>query len=164
MWESRGGTGIGKPPSPPSSLRCAREGCARSSEGRFGAHCPSAPSHPLQTKAAEHTHTLVGGDAIHFEEPWSVNMLPVSKHNVVQEFAIFQDGPKTVSEGTVSSTELREFYERPSVSLTKVRAENSVSSFQPTLCVRAKQTPRVVGKTQRAWHRIQRVSLANHCA
>ena len=40
------------------------------------------------------------------------------------------DGPNTVSESTVSNTELSEFF-----ALTELRGESSVSSSQPILCV-----------------------------
>ena len=56
---------------------------------------------------------------------------------------IFGDGPNTVSESTVSNTELSEFF-----GLTEFRGANSVSSFQPIICV-PRRTHRVFRRTHR---------------
>ena len=60
----------------------------------------------------------------------------------------FGNGPNTVSESTVSSTEFNEF-----VDLTEFRGESSVSSSRPIIC--AERTHRVLHRTHRAWRRTQ---------
>ena len=68
------------------------------------------------------------------------------------------DGPNTVSESTVSNSEVREF-----LALTEFRGESSVSSFQP-ICV-----PK---RTHRAFFReltefgaeLSEFSLPTHCS
>ena len=51
---------------------------------------------------------------------------------------MIRNGPNTVSESTVSNTELSEFF----LALTEIRGVNSVSSFRPTMSV-PKRTHRV---------------------
>ena len=46
----------------------------------------------------------------------------------------YGDGPNTVSESTVSNTEQSEFFG----GLTEFRGANSVSSFQPIICVQTR--------------------------
>ena len=58
-------------------------------------------------------------------------------------------GPNTVSESTVSNTELSEF-----LGLTEFRGANSVSSSQPIICV-PKRTHRVCRRTHRVSRRTQ---------
>ena len=65
------------------------------------------------------------------------------------------DGPNTVSESTVSNTELSEFF-----ALTEFRAENSVSSSQPIICV-PKRTHRVFRRTHRVCPNTQRGSVSS---
>ena len=60
----------------------------------------------------------------------------------------FGDGPNTVSESTVSNTELSEF----SPELTEFRGPNSVSSFRPIICV------------QTGTHRVSRSKLTEFAA
>ena len=50
--------------------------------------------------------------------------------------AYFGNVPNTVSESTVSNTELSEFF----LALTEFRGENSVSSSQPIICVQSELT------------------------
>ena len=56
----------------------------------------------------------------------------------MEVWASLGNGPNTVSESTVSNTELSEFF----LALTEFRGENSVSSSQPIICV-PKRTHRV---------------------
>ena len=59
--------------------------------------------------------------------------------------ACIGDGPNTVSESTVSNTELSEFC----LVLTEFRGENSVSSSQPIICV-----PKQIHRDFRRTHRV----------
>ena len=59
------------------------------------------------------------------------------------------NGPNTVSESTVSNTELGEFF-----ALTEFRGENSVSSSQPVIC-EPKRTHRVFPRTHRVCPKTQ---------
>ena len=61
----------------------------------------------------------------------------------------FGNGPNTVSGSTVSNTELSEFFGLP-----EFRGANSVSSFQPIICVQMR-THRVSGRTHRVCRRTQ---------
>ena len=63
------------------------------------------------------------------------------KHDAAQ--VVFRNWPNTVSESTVSNTELSELF-----ALTEIRGESSVSSSQPTICA-TKRTHRVCRRTHR---------------
>ena len=62
---------------------------------------------------------------------------------------VIGNGPNTVSESTVSNTELSEFF-----GLTEFRGANSVSSFQPIVGV-PKRTHRVFRRTHRVCPKTQ---------
>ena len=81
------------------------------------------------------------------ENPQDAEERTLQKHPFGRSF--LENGPNTVSESTVSNTELSEFS-----GLTEFQGENSLSSSQPIICV-PKRTHRVFRRTHRVCRKTQ---------
>ena len=94
----------------------------------------------------------VGGDHFHCTvEPSSSD---------IRRHPSFGNGPNTVSESTISDTELSEFF-----ALTEFRAENSVSSSQLIICVlNLANSPSFLQNSSRLPKRLSKFSLQKQCS